>query len=231
MSASRVHGHRCRGWLLVSLICLAQLAAAGWWAVAPASARPSELALTIVEASLPDATVGERYGVRLDASGGRRPYRWSVTTGSLPPGLSLSSASGRISGRPTASGTSSFTVEAVDRRGTKATAGLELSVTSARLPVQVTSTSLPDATVGERYGVRLHASGGRRPYRWSVTTGSLPPGLSLSSASGRISGRPTAFGTSSFTVEAVDRRGTKATAVLELSVTSARLPVQVTSTS
>ncbi|WP_456600670.1 Ig domain-containing protein, partial [Blastococcus sp. SYSU DS0616] len=150
------------------------------------------------------------------------PFTWSVIDGALPAGLTLAAGTGRIEGTPTAFGTSSFTVEAVDRRGTKATAVLELSVTSARLPVQVTSTSLTAAEQGTPYAASLTATGGVEPFTWSVIDGALPAGLTLAAGTGRIEGTPTAFGTSSFTVEAVDQRGTKATAVLELPVREAR---------
>ena len=59
----------------------------------------------------------------------------------------------------------------------------------------ITTTSLPGGTVGESYSATLEATGGATPYTWSVASGSLPGGLSLSSA-GVISGTPTTAGTS-----------------------------------
>ena len=67
--------------------------------------------VTITTASLPNGTVGAAYAQTLAASGGSSPYsNWTVSTGSLPTGLSLNASSGAISGTPTASGTSHFTV-------------------------------------------------------------------------------------------------------------------------
>jgi putative Ig domain-containing protein/Big-like domain-containing protein len=68
----------------------------------------------------------------------------------------------------------------------------------------VTTTTLPNATAGSSYSHAATASGGTGTYTWSVTAGSLPAGLSLSSATGTISGIPTSSGTSTFTLTATD---------------------------
>ena len=64
-------------------------------------------------ASLPNATVGASYDAPLEASGGTGPYSWALAFGSLPPGLSLSSA-GTISGTPTEAGSVEFTLSVRD---------------------------------------------------------------------------------------------------------------------
>lgn len=77
-------------------------------------------ALTIVDTTVPDGSVGVGYGYTLTASGGfGNPHTWSVVSGVLPPGLTLQSAStgnplGTISGIPTAQGMYTFTVQVVD---------------------------------------------------------------------------------------------------------------------
>jgi len=60
-------------------------------------------------------------------------------------------------------------------------------------PIQITTSYLPDATNGQPYSAQLTAIGGVAPYTWSILSGSLPPGLTLSQ-SGLISGTPTASG-------------------------------------
>ncbi len=69
-------------------------------------------------------------------------------------------------------------------------------------PPTITTTKLPAAKVGVRYSARLSSSGGAGATRWSVTTGSLPRGLTLNAASGVISGTPKAGGESGFIVTA-----------------------------
>ena len=76
----------------------------------PVIPRP---ALSIFVASLPDGTVGVAYQATLSASGGTGTYTWSVASGSLPPGLTLSGG-GTISGTPTTTGTFAFIVSVSD---------------------------------------------------------------------------------------------------------------------
>ena len=71
-------------------------------------------------------------------------------------------------------------------------------------PVRTRQTTLPHATLGVTYSQQLIGAGGTAPYRdWSVESGALPPGLTLS-ATGVVSGTPTATGTYSFVVTLVD---------------------------
>ncbi|MFC1945087.1 putative Ig domain-containing protein [Chloroflexota bacterium] len=71
-----------------------------------------ELAVTTV--TLPDGKVGNSYSALLAAEDGMGSNTWSVSSGSLPAGLSLNSVTGEISGTPTASGNSIFTIEVTD---------------------------------------------------------------------------------------------------------------------
>jgi Putative Ig domain len=169
-----------------------------------AAATPA--ALAIVTATLPGATLKHSYSSSLQASGGTAPYTWSIRSGSLPAGLSLSANSGAISGTPTASGTFKFTVAASDSSSPAQTKSAAMSIVVAAVPVAtltITSSTLPSGTAGKAYSTALSASGGTHAYTWSITSGSLPAGLSLS-ASGAISGTPKASGTFKFTVAASD---------------------------
>src|SRR5208283_5398768 len=69
---------------------------------------------------------------------------------------------------------------------------------------QVVTTSLPAGTAGTSYSATLAATGGTSPYRWSISSGSLPAGLSLNANTGAITGTPTVAGTSNFTVQVTD---------------------------
>lgn len=69
--------------------------------------------------------------------------------------------------------------------------------------VVITTSSVPDGMVGDTYSTSLTASGGSGSLTWSVSSGSLPAGLSLN-ASGTISGTPTTAGDFSFAVQATD---------------------------
>ena len=80
----------------------------------------------------------------------------------------------------------------------------------------ITTTSLPDGTVGTAYSQALAATSGTA-ITWSVASGSLPAGLSLNGSTGVISGTPTAAGTSSFTVKAENSAGS-ATKALSITI-------------
>lgn len=75
---------------------------------------------------------------------------------------------------------------------------------AAIAPVQITTASLPDPEMFRWYGQALQATGGSGPITWSVASGSLPRGMWLDAATGRIHGRARIKGTWTFTVEARD---------------------------
>ena len=174
--------------------------------------------LTITSASLPAGTVGAAYSQNLAASGGTPPYSWSVVTGTLPGGLSLSSA-GVLSGTPTTAGTSNFTVQVADNGAQTATKTFSIAINPAPLSI-TTSSPLPDGTVGTAYSQGLTATGGTPPYTWSVASGPLPSGLTLTQA-GTLSGTPANAGTFGFTVQVRDAAGVTNTKQLSLTVLTA----------
>ncbi len=155
-------------------------------------------------AYLPGATRNSSYSTSLSVAGGTSPYTWSRTGGTLPPGLSLTS-SGTISGTPTSTGDYDFTIRVTDNDGRSTNKYFYLTVyESGSTPLSITSNAtLPRARKDYSYSTSLSAKGGRTPYRWSRTRGSLPPGLSLNS-SGTISGTPTSTGTYTFTARVRD---------------------------
>jgi len=172
--------------------------------------------LSISTSSLPGGTQGQSYGTQsLVASGGTGSYAWSVVSGSLPAGLSLSSG-GDITGTPTGSGTANFTVQ-VTSGAQVATKALSITIIPA---LQITTTSLPAGTAGDPYSQSLTATGGVGGYTWLVLSGSLPSGLDLSSG-GDITGTPTGSGTANFTVQVTS--GSQ-TAQRSLSITVMGLP-------
>lgn len=129
---------------------------------------------------------------------------YSLYSGSLPPGVSLSSNTGAISGTPTTAGTYSFRVSANNSYGTTQTATLSITI-NPLAPVwtdqTIASPAIKDAAYSDGVAATNQAS-----YR--ISSGALPTGISLNTSSGAIAGTPTAEGTANFTVQAYNATGT-----------------------
>ncbi len=170
--------------------------------------------LAITTTTLPSGKVGVPYSAPLTAIGGYYPYTWTLISGTLPAGLTLFGADGVISGTPLTAGTTSFTLRATDGASPPAAQALTLTITGGALTI--TTTNLPAGIVGNSYTQYLAGSGGKPPYSWSLASGSLPPGLSLSNngtdgAGAVIMGTLTTVGNFNFTVRLADSAATFAT--------------------
>ena len=176
--------------------------------VAPAISTASPLTSVIA---------GMAYNQTFAATGGAPPYVWSVSSGNLPAGLSMSS-DGILSGTPTATGDAYFSVRVTGGNSLFSTKAFKLTIGSSS-PTVTTLSPLASGTVSSAYIRTLTASGGVPPYAWSVSAGSLPAGLSLSS-DGVIAGMPTGAGTSSFTVRVASSNNQSATKAFSLIIAS-----------
>ncbi|MBB1616513.1 IPT/TIG domain/outer membrane autotransporter barrel domain-containing protein [Pseudomonas sp. UMC65] len=248
--------------------------------------------ITLSPGSLSNGTAGTPYSATLNATGGAVPYSYSITSGSLPTGLSLNTGTGAISGIPSAAGTSNLTITATDTNGATGsqaysitiniqapvasagsatvaanssanpiplslsggaatsvavasaashgtatasgtsisytpTAGFSgadsftytatnasgtsspatVSITVSAPSITLSPGSLSNGTAGTPYSSTLSATGGTVPYSYSITSGSLPTGLSLNTGTGAISGIPSAAGTFNLTITATDTNG------------------------
>ena len=183
--------------------------------VSPVLAAPP----TILPAALPAGQVNISYNAALQAVGGAPPYTWSVISGSLPPGLSLSPA-GVISGIPNSYSSTpwQFQVQVTDSTPESSTSFFSITVNPP--PFTVTTTTLYDGEENVSYSASILVSGGTTPYTWSIINGSLPTGLSLVSTTGFISGIPKigTEGYHSFTVQVTDSSSPQRTAQQALSI-------------
>jgi len=160
----------------------------------------------ITTTTLANGTIASGYSQTVVASGGTGARTLSISTGSLPPGLNpINSLTGQITGTPTTAGTFSFTVRATDTLNQFDDQALSITIDLPAAP-NITTTALPSGTVDILYSQPVQATGGIGDRTWSISAGSLPPGLDIDQATGEISGKPTteAIGLSNFTVQVTD---------------------------
>ncbi|POY34647.1 hypothetical protein C3K47_19215, partial [Solitalea longa] len=165
--------------------------------------------IAVSPASLSGGTVGSSYSQSITASGGTTPYSYAITAGALPAGLTLNTSTGTLSGTPTAGGSFNFTVSATDAStgpgapysGSNA---YTLTINAPTIVVSPASSTLSAGEIPYFYSRNITASGGTTPYSYAVTSGALPPGLSLDINNGNLSGNPTTAGNFNFTISATD---------------------------
>jgi Putative Ig domain len=158
----------------------------------------------------PSGETGKAYSYQLKGRDGTGcvPYVVWKATG-LPPGLSIDSGNGLISGLPTQTGTYLFWVSMTDIPASQGgvfwcsdsdSTEKQFEITIlAGLQIQQRQSTLTPGQLTVPYNLQFTASGGTPT--WSISSGSLPAGLTLS-ASGLLSGTPTAAGDYSFKVTA-----------------------------
>jgi large repetitive protein len=192
------------------------------WTAVPNSAA------AITSANNTTFTEGSAGTFTVTATGNPTP---TITeSGTLPAGVSF--AGGVLSGTPTAFGSFPITFTATNGVGSPATQSFTLTVTATGF--QITTTSLPDAVVGQAYSQQLQVSGaGSGSVKWKKTA-ALPKGLSVSST-GLLSGTPStkAVGDQTVQVSASLNKGTPQTASIALTVNESpgfgKKPVTATS--
>ena len=178
-----------------------------------AAAPPPAPTVSVTTASLPDANVNQPYTSPGLTATGATVTSWTLAGGTLPAGLTLGT-NGVITGTPTQSGTFAIKVQA-NASGASATKDLSLFVL-APLAIQTLADKTPPQTgltakrlVNQPLATGVKAVGGRTPYTFSAE-GTMPPGLTLDPATGKITGAGTAAGRYAFTVTVTDATGTKA---------------------
>jgi hypothetical protein len=175
------------------------------------------LPLVIDPAALPAAVINVPYSVTVRAAGGVPPYTWALASGTLPAGLTISTG-GVISGTPTTLGSTTFKIQVTDVQTPIQAVDTATKTITVNQPLAITTTSLTNGTIGVPYNGSLAASGGVPPYTWSITSGTLPGGLTLA-ANGAITGTPTTQESQTFTVQASDSQTPASTASASLTLT------------
>jgi hypothetical protein len=173
--------------------------------------------LTVMTDALPDAQVGMFYAARVRASGGTKPYTWTLEN--LPAWLSFDPNSGILSGTPTEAAIYDLTAQVQDAEESTDSQLLRLSV-YPHDGLAMTTRILPVAIQGKDYSAQLEVSGGIPPYVLTLRRGSsLPPGLELNS--GTLAGIPSQEESYSFVIDAIDGNNLQGSAAYTMVILNA----------
>jgi|GEM_PF-5252530 len=171
--------------------------------------------LVITPGQIPDATERVPFALTFNAAQGVGPYNWSAE-GTLPPGLTLDGPSGLLSGTPTTRGEYAFLIRVSDSRGERGGRAFVMDVKAA--PLQILSRSpAPPATLGVPYSFQVEVVGGEKPYTYFQLR-AYPPGLSIDTNTGIVSGVPLEAGVFSFAVLVNDAKKAFLNRTFELTV-------------
>jgi hypothetical protein len=183
--------------------------------VSPGTVPPPTSTPAISTSSLPAGTLGLAYSSTLSATGGASPYSWSVSSGTLPTGLSLSS-SGAISGTPTVAGSYPFTVAVKDAASASASKSLGITVATAAPPAVSISSPANGATVSGTFVVSGVASDGVAisSVQLSVDAGAFTTVSGTSSWSYSLNSNSLSNGSHSLSAKVNDSAGKSATSSL-----------------
>ena len=171
--------------------------------------------VAITTTSLPNGTVSTTYSAVVNASNGCTPYKWTIASGTLPAGVTMKPSSSttalNFTGTPTTAATSPFTVKVTGCGGNTSQMAYKVVIQATSGTLAITTTSLPNGTVGTAYSAIIKASGGCTPYKWTIASGALPAGTTAKASSTttslNLTGTPTAAATYSFTVKVTSCNG------------------------
>jgi len=206
------------------VMCVSEGTELGWEEFSVIVSVPSGSPPSITTTSLPNGSVGTSYNQTLLATGGIAPYVFQDLAGGLPPGILLNGSDGALTGIPTMAGSYTFSVKVFDSQLLNSSSTFTIVISNGVNPLSLTTSSLPDGTVGVSYGNILSAEYGVSPYSFSISAGTLPNGLTLNSISGTITGTPSSPGTFDFTATVTDSVSSTSSANLSVVISYAPPP-------
>ncbi|WP_281660333.1 putative Ig domain-containing protein [Microvirgula aerodenitrificans] len=178
------------------------------------------LVLSPASGALAGGSTGSAYSTTISTSGGTAPYSYAITAGSLPIGLSLNTSTGVISGTPSGSGSSNFTVTATDANS--ATGSNAYSIAISGLPPTASAVSATVAANSSANPITLSLGGGAAT---SVAIASAASNGTATASGTSITYTPTPgySGTDSFTYTATNASGTSTPATVSITVSAPTL--------
>jgi large repetitive protein len=143
----------------------------------------------------------QSFSASFQATGGFPPYTWTIDN--IPPGFAFNPATATISGTPSSAVFTPSNITAHDSSSPPLTSSVFFGL-QVWSQVTILTTSLPAIATGRAAWLQPRATGGFPSYQWNISSGSLPPGMTLGNTDGTISGAPTAAGSYPFTLSVTD---------------------------
>jgi hypothetical protein len=168
----------------------------------------------------------------LTVTGGYTPYTYFVSSGIIPPGLTLNSSTGVVSGTPTTVQNTAPTVFAVrdafnNQAGTTVTVNFEVQTLPVYARVgDTTSVSVQLSTVMTSFSPFSSVSNGFGPYTYFVSSGTLPTGITLNPTTGVVSGTPTVQGSATVVFAVRDSQNNQSPTTATVTFTVFALQIQ-----
>lgn len=149
---------------------------------------------SITTSTLPKATIGQPYSTKIYLKGGTAPYKWFFESTTYPSGccvlgvndpntdavyndyvtFNTQTSSTVVDSNPP--GQYYWNYKVTDAKGNVATKKISLQIVSK---IEITTTSLPDATIGQPYSTKIYVSGGEGPYTWQTISNTLYSGCCI----------------------------------------------------
>jgi N-acetylneuraminic acid mutarotase len=155
---------------------------------------------SITLSALPTPMLNTAYNQIVSAMPSGGSYSFAVTAGVLPAGLSLNPATGLVSGTPATAGAYNFTITATGFGACTGSRTHTGTIAGGGCPT-ITLPELQSGQPAQLYNQSVAATP-TGTYSYAVSSGNLPPGLTLYGVAGLIFGHPTGAGIYNFTVKA-----------------------------
>jgi len=173
--------------------------------------------ITVTNPGVSSGTAGVAFSQTFTQSGGLGTITWSKSGDALPSGITLNSATGVLSGTTHAVGTFNITVTATDQNGCQGSGAL-YTLSIGCQTIGITNPVVNTGTVDAAFSQTFTASGILDTATWSITSGTLPAGLTFHSGTGVLDGTPTAPGTAPLTIKVQDTNGCFTTSSYTLTI-------------
>jgi subtilase family serine protease len=178
--------------------------------------------VTVTNPGSQTGAVGTAASLQIAATDSASGQTLTYTATGLPAGLSISSSTGLITGKPTTAATYSVTVTAKDTTSASGSASFSWKINAAGAnKVTVTNSGSQTGTVGTAASLQIAATDSASGQTLTYSATGLPTGLSISSTTGLITGKPTTAATYSVTVTAKDTTSASGSASFTWTISSA----------